>query len=119
MNASRRCDPGDVIQRRLTEHRPPKLRSSTEALQRRNSLHRRTALSQYPDLVKLGPCSAGEAVGRPSMTVRTPWWLNLIVLGAAIGLCVAFGLPWYVAGVAALVIGTAADRLWEASGRRR
>ncbi|HEY8982996.1 MAG TPA: hypothetical protein VIU15_25890 [Streptomyces sp.] len=53
------------------------------------------------------------------MTVRTPWWLNLIVLGAAIGLCVAFGLPWYVAGVAALVIGTAADRLWEASGRRR
>ncbi|MGJ5897556.1 hypothetical protein ACSCBZ_37270 [Streptomyces niveiscabiei] len=48
------------------------------------------------------------------MPVRTPWWLNLIALVAAIAPCAALGLPWYVAAVAVLVVGTAADRLWEA-----
>ncbi|MDX3383463.1 hypothetical protein PV682_18600 [Streptomyces niveiscabiei] len=51
--------------------------------------------------------------------MRTPWWLNLIALAAAIAPCVAFGLPWYVAAVAALATGTVADRAWQAVLRRR
>ncbi|WP_055533623.1 hypothetical protein [Streptomyces graminilatus] len=51
--------------------------------------------------------------------VRTPWWLNLIALVAAIAPCAALGLPWYVAAVAALATGTAADQLWQALLRRR
>ncbi|WP_327695483.1 hypothetical protein [Streptomyces sp. NBC_00459] len=51
--------------------------------------------------------------------VRTPWWLNLIALVAAIAPCAALGLPWYVAAVAALVTGTVADQIWQALLRRR
>lgn len=53
------------------------------------------------------------------MIMRTPWWLNLIALAAAIAFCVVLDLPWYVAAVAALVTGTVADRAWQAVLRRR
>ncbi|MFM9615525.1 hypothetical protein DF268_11820 [Streptomyces sp. V2] len=53
------------------------------------------------------------------MSVRTPWWLNLIALVAAIAPCAALGLPWYAAAVAALATGIIADRVWEAILRRR
>ncbi|MDN3026667.1 hypothetical protein [Streptomyces sp. S.PB5] len=53
------------------------------------------------------------------MIVRTPWWLNLIALVAAIAPCAALDLPWYVAAVAALATGTLADRIWQAVLRRR
>ncbi|WP_030678903.1 hypothetical protein [Streptomyces sp. NRRL B-1347] len=50
---------------------------------------------------------------------RTPWWLNLLALALAVAPCLVLGLPWYVAAVAALITGTAADRAWVAVERRR
>ncbi|WP_405656962.1 hypothetical protein [Streptomyces sp. RK9] len=51
--------------------------------------------------------------------LRTPWWLNLIALAAAVFPCLVLDLPWYVAAVAALITGTIADRTWAARQRRR
>ncbi|AUG81924.1 hypothetical protein CFP65_7340 [Kitasatospora sp. MMS16-BH015] len=53
------------------------------------------------------------------MPVRTPWWLNLLALAAALGPCLWLGLPWYVAGPAALATGTASDRAWRYALNRR
>ncbi|MDX2679634.1 hypothetical protein [Streptomyces soliscabiei] len=53
------------------------------------------------------------------MIVRTPWWLNLIALAAAIIPCIILGLPWYVAAIGALMTGTIADRAWQVILRRR
>ncbi|MEU6394835.1 hypothetical protein [Streptomyces sp. NPDC046939] len=53
------------------------------------------------------------------MTVRTPWWVNLIALAIAVAICVALGLPWWVAALAALATGTAADRIWAAFAHRK
>ncbi|WP_331752085.1 hypothetical protein [Streptomyces sp. NBC_00829] len=53
------------------------------------------------------------------MIVRTPWWLNLIALAAAIVPCIVLDLPWYIAAVGALVTGTIADQAWQAVLRRR
>ncbi|MYZ15614.1 hypothetical protein [Streptomyces sp. SID10115] len=49
--------------------------------------------------------------------MRTPWWLNLIALAAAVIPCLVLDLPWYIAGIAALITGTIADRAWAARQR--
>lgn len=51
--------------------------------------------------------------------LRTSWWLNLIALAAAVIPCLVLDLPWYTAGIAALITGTIADRAWAPRQRRR
>ncbi|MEV4870738.1 hypothetical protein [Streptomyces syringium] len=53
------------------------------------------------------------------MSERTPWWLNLIALAAGVAPCVALGLPWFAAAIAALVTGLTADQVWRMVYRRR
>lgn len=53
------------------------------------------------------------------MTVRTPAWLNMLALAAAISFCLVLDLPWYAGAVAALITGTLADQAWKAFDRRR
>ncbi|MDN3029741.1 hypothetical protein [Streptomyces sp. S.PB5] len=51
------------------------------------------------------------------MFVRTPLWLNLIALAAAVVPFVVLGLPWYAGALGFLLTGIVADRAWAAYRR--
>ncbi|MFD7233169.1 hypothetical protein [Streptomyces sp. NPDC059881] len=78
------------------------------------TVQQETDQGQREELQVDGRCTRGAL-----MIVRTPWWLNLIALAAAIVPCIILDLPWYIAAVGALVTGTIADQAWQAVLRRR